>query len=369
MRTRGAIRVGMIVTSLTLAGGAPEARGQGWSVDVSAGQTVFDAVAANVGTQNLMAGLRYDARRGGWVYGAGAVPLRSQDPFWGAFGTGGRVTLVGSASGRASFGLDVGGHGFLFRDAVSELGGTGGTIEAMPVVSVRAGAARVDARAGWRGHALSYSNAVQYRGAVEAATRVTYGRTLQVAADTRWIRTPEGSFPFAGGALTYAGTPVQMWAYAGRWLGSQLDDVAWGTGSAYVVNPRLSLWAQVRQEAPDPLYWNTVRRTWSTGLTTRFGRSPAAVLAPAPVSPGHVTIRLPVGAAPTSELWIAGTFNAWQPERMHREGGDWVFRTMIRRGSHRYAFRTGDGTWFVPASVAGRRDDGMGGHVAILVVE
>jgi hypothetical protein len=35
---------------------------------------------------------------------------------------------------------------------------------------------------------------------------------------------------------------------------------------------------------------------------------------------------------------------------------------------YHYAFRSHTGQWFVPASVAGRRDDGFGGHIAILVV-
>jgi hypothetical protein len=35
---------------------------------------------------------------------------------------------------------------------------------------------------------------------------------------------------------------------------------------------------------------------------------------------------------------------------------------------YHYAFRTG-ARWFVPEGTAGRRDDDMGGHVAVLVVE
>jgi hypothetical protein len=35
---------------------------------------------------------------------------------------------------------------------------------------------------------------------------------------------------------------------------------------------------------------------------------------------------------------------------------------------YQYAFRSTSGEWFVPASIAGRRDDGMGGHEAVLVV-
>ena len=38
------------------------------------------------------------------------------------------------------------------------------------------------------------------------------------------------------------------------------------------------------------------------------------------------------------------------------------------RGRYHYAFVAEDGTWFVPESVPGRQDDGMGGHVAVLVV-
>jgi hypothetical protein len=37
-------------------------------------------------------------------------------------------------------------------------------------------------------------------------------------------------------------------------------------------------------------------------------------------------------------------------------------------GVYHYAFVAEDGTWFVPESVPGRQDDGMGGHVAVLVV-
>ncbi|HEY8485417.1 MAG TPA: hypothetical protein VIL13_12465 [Longimicrobiales bacterium] len=40
----------------------------------------------------------------------------------------------------------------------------------------------------------------------------------------------------------------------------------------------------------------------------------------------------------------------------------------VAPGVYHYAFVTADGKWFVPESVPGRKDDGMGGHVAVLVV-
>ena len=53
---------------------------------------------------------------------------------------------------------------------------------------------------------------------------------------------------------------------------------------------------------------------------------------------------------------------------MRREGDQWVIRIPLAAGVYNYAFRGSDGQWFVPASVPGRRDDGFGGHVAVLVV-
>lgn len=129
-----------------------------------------------------------------------------------------------------------------------------------------------------------------------------------------------------------------------------------------------TLWASVRHEPPDPLYWNAVRRTWSIGFTRRLGR-PAAVLLAAPrEEAGAVVIRVPVADAPGETLSIAGDFNQWQPAPMQREGRDWIIRLPLAKGVYNYAFRSAKGTWFVPASIAGRRDDGMGGQVAVLVI-
>jgi 1,4-alpha-glucan branching enzyme len=79
-------------------------------------------------------------------------------------------------------------------------------------------------------------------------------------------------------------------------------------------------------------------------------------------------IAIPVSAAPGAGVSIAGDFTGWQLAPMEREGSMWVVRLPIEPGVYRYAFRSDDGRWFVPESVASRRDDGMGGHVAVLVV-
>lgn len=349
--------------------GAPEgASAQGWSVDLSAGRTVYDPLSVNVGTNNLAGSIRYDTRRDGWVYGAAAAPLGDQAPFWGASGAGGRFMLPGSETRRATVGVELGAHGFLFRDAVVEQTGNGGTLDAIPFARLSAGAAHVELRGGWRGHALSFGGETQRRGVLETGGRFTYDAPLRLEADARWVRTSEGTYPFMGASVLYGGAAAYVWGQAGKWVSDELDDEAWGVGLGLALGGRATLWATLRQEAPDPLYWNAARRSWSVGVTRRLGRAPATLL-PAPRSEdGGVIIRLPVSDAPAGQLSIAGSFNGWTPVPMQREGGEWLIRLPLAAGVYQFAFRSTDGDWFVPASVAGRRDDGMGGHVAVLVV-
>ena len=56
------------------------------------------------------------------------------------------------------------------------------------------------------------------------------------------------------------------------------------------------------------------------------------------------------------------------PVPMQREGRDWTIRLPLAKGAYHYAFQSARGAWFVPASIPGRRDDGMGGQVAVLLV-
>jgi hypothetical protein len=151
-------------------------------------------------------------------------------------------------------------------------------------------------------------------------------------------------------------------------MDSALDDVTWNAATGYQMTPRINVWASVRQEARDPLYWNPSRRIWNVGLTTRLGRSGVLRHTIPTASPGRLEIRVPVSDAPTSRLWIAGSFNEWQPTPMRREGDSWVIQIRLAAGVYQFAFRTDSGTWFVPPSLPGRRSDGFGGHVAVLVV-
>ena len=344
------------------------ANGQGWSAEVSAGRLVYDPVLANVGTSNLMGSLRYDTRRETWVYGAAALPAGDAGNLWGAAGAGGRVTLPASQTGRASIGADVGAHGYSFRDRLVDLTGSGFTLDAMPFARLTSGAGFVEARGGWRGQTLSFAGFRDSRGVFETGARAGYGSTVRVEGDAHWVHATEGTYPFVGATVAYDASPVTVWGHVGKWLATDLDERVWALGTGVSIGARTTVWGSVRQEAPDPLYWNPSRRTWSVGLTQRLGRLPAP-LVPVSASPaGTVIVRLPAGDAPAGAISIAGDFNNWQPAPMQREGGNWIIRLPLMPGVYHYTFRSATGEWFVPASTSGRRDDGFGGFVAVLVV-
>ena len=111
------------------------------------------------------------------------------------------------------------------------------------------------------------------------------------------------------------------------------------------------------------------RRAWSSGLRLTLSEPPAAAEpVPAEYGDGRATISIPTGDA-EGEPRIAGDFTDWEPRSMTRVGDEWRFTVALEPGVYEYAFVAPDGSWFVPESVPGRKDDGMGGEVAQLVVE
>jgi hypothetical protein len=365
MKRAGAAAAVVVLVMLSVVNAA---HGQGWSADLSAGRLVYDPFAVSIGTNNVTASLRYDTRRDGWVYGAGAVPAGSEGPFWLAGGAGGRVMPAAARTRRVGVGADLGAHGFSFRDRVTNEGGAGGTLDALPFLHVAVGTGFVEPRVGWRGHTLSFAGAREHRGVFESGVRGGYGAALRAEGDARWVYADQAVYPFVGGTVAYDGSRIGVWGHAGKWLAAGLDEHVWAVGSAVTLGVRTTLWGTVRQEARDPLYWNPSRRTWSIGLTQRLGRIPAGPVPVARSGAGIVVVRLPVGDAPSGTVSIAGDFNNWQAVPMQREAADWVARLPLAPGVYNYTFRSAGGEWFVPVSTPGRRDDGFGGYLAVLVV-
>jgi hypothetical protein len=92
-------------------------------------------------------------------------------------------------------------------------------------------------------------------------------------------------------------------------------------------------------------------------------------VAPAAVhESGRATIRLPVKNAPGAPL-VAGDFTNWKPQPMQRSGDAWIFNVTLQPGVYNYSFVDAQGEWFVPEQHPGRKKDGMGGIVAVLVVK
>ena len=359
---------GTLVLSLTTAGYTTRMYAQGWSAEASAGRLVYDPASSTVATNHAVAGLRYDTRRDTWVYGDVATPFGDGGTFWGAIGTGGRLIVPASQARPVTVGADVGVHGFIFRDRIVDDGGSGGALEGLPFVRVSGGTAFIEGRAGWRGQTLSFTGIRESRGVFETGARAGYGTTLRVEGDVRWIRATEGTYPSIGATVFYEKDRFGLWGRVGKWLADDLTNNVWAAGAGVNVSERTTLWGRVHQEAPDPLYWNPSRRTWSVGLTQRLGRIPVP-LVPTPRSQaGTVIIRLSAADAPAGSVAIGGDFNNWQPAPMQREGSEWIVRLALAPGVYHYAFRSEKADWFVPPSTAGRRGDGMGGYHAVLVV-
>jgi hypothetical protein len=137
------------------------------------------------------------------------------------------------------------------------------------------------------------------------------------------------------------------------------------------VGEGFNLEASLQQDANDPLYWNSPRRLWSLGVSRALGgraRTPVPVVpVVADASGGTVTLRIPLDEAEEAPT-VAGDFNQWQPMRMTRAGEHWVATVAAAPGVYHYAFQRADGSWFVPASIPDRVDDGFGGESAVLIV-
>jgi hypothetical protein len=351
-------------------GSAASVHAQGWTADMYAGGTRYGALVDRVSATNLIGNIRYQSLHGalGWL--SVAAPLDGNAALWTAAGAQHRLRT--SRLRRTGLGIDLGASAYGFRGARDAGTGGGASLFALPVATLAAGTAVFELRAGRQQHVHQYPDTNGARGLWEAGARLgivdgAHGASL----DARWLRAPEAAYPHVGVQLASAAGPARVWASAGKWLADGLDDATWSVGASVAIGGTADVWLSVRRDATDPLYLTAARHSWNLGISRRIGSPasplPAPALAPV-IETGHVRFRLPVSAARGGAPSIAGEFSEWKPVAMRREGGHWVLDLPLRSGVYRFSFVSEAGDWFVPEQYPGRFDDGMGGHMAVLVV-
>lgn len=383
-RTAVARRVMMPVVVAALAGAHPlGAHAQAWHVEARAGLLDFGAGAESLPRSTTIGiGLGY-ARPHSWLQLTTGIPFSGEDPLWAAADAGGRIAWsLGGLTG----GVDLAGQGFVQRYSRT-LDQPGGVLtppsviegtahgfgiagQVMPVVAYEHRRFSAQARGGVaRYHStLGEQDATRRVGVGEVRLGMRPTASLQLMLDGRQYRADERGYTFAGVTALVAGRRASAWGSVGQWLDPSDVPVSWSAGAAFALAGRLELIAGARRDAIDPLYGSLPRRSYSVGMRLGLGASgPAPRPVPAAYVGGRATIALPAGEV-EGEPRVAGDFNNWRPASMTRRGDAWTYTVALQPGVYEYAFVTNDGTWFVPASTPGRRDDGMGGHVALLVV-
>lgn len=367
------------------------AHSQQWNLDLSGG-VLRSALDQGTGTQSLAIGLRYDDVATGLRISAG-LPTEQTEPLWAAAGGWRRFALRHRAF---LGGVDLAGNALVTRGRAQQrdvipgpLGPTrsptgsgtnahGSALagQVMPVIGYEGVNFDIHARAGVSTYRAEFGGTSLTRTVRAADLQLTYAPTAAVAimpVARYFVHDADPGMMYVGAAAVVAQGPVSVWGSAGRFVDGVADDVdpaAYAAGLMLRLQQRLSVQASVRRDGFDPLYMTPPQTAWSMGASLLIGGRAGPPPAPVPASydDGRATITLPVSDAATAPS-IAGDFNGWTPQPMQRAGDDWTYAVAVAPGVYNYAYVSADGTWFVPESVPGRRDDGMGGHVAVLVVE
>jgi hypothetical protein len=335
-------------------------------------------------------GLDYEAAGSAFRLAAG-VPTSSVESLWAGASAWKRVA---ARSRGFVAGLDLAGNAFFTRDRsvqpaaapppiipgpfspplehVADRYGHALAGQLLPVVGYEHPRVQVHARAGVSRYTARFGDVSTDRTVRLADVQASLMPTTALAV-MPVVRHFE---PDGADAATYAGASVVMgrasanaWASVGRWLGSGDFDVPWAVGASARVHRRATLQASARRDTFDPLYVQPPQTSWNIGVSIQVGGplGPPAPPVPAVYADGRATIELPLSDAGDQPA-IAGDFNGWKPAPMQRSDDAWTYTVALEPGVYNYAFVRSDGTWFVPESVPGRREDGMGGHVAVLVV-
>jgi len=366
---------------------------QGWHADVQVGKLRSTLDPTVEATQSLGAGLGYDDSLTAFRLSAGGN-TQGASSNWGAVALSKRLA---AHSGAVSTGMDLAGNGFVVQNRTpgaikpgglftpptitpsSTTSGNAVAISALPLIGFGRDKVQFLAHGG-----VSYYNASiagQQRdrtvGLADAQLTIQENPNFSLIPVVRAFKAQNESGSTFGGISALASQDrVSFWASVGQWFASpdsaSSSKVAWQLGGSLRLSDRAAVNASARHDAFDPLYLNPPQTSWSIGLSIALGPVTHRVAAPIPAAyhSGRATIKLPASAAANQPaLSIAGDFNNWTPAPMQREGDSWIYTIAIAPGVYNYAFVASNGDFFVPTNVPGRKDDGMGGQVAVLVVQ
>lgn len=368
-----------ILLAVATSSGSPSLAAQGWSLDLYGGRTAYDLATSTLGENGAILGVRYQEPESHWLYVTSGIPFGSNESPWGAAGLGTRWV---AGAGPLDLGADLGVQGYLYRDpTLAQIGG-GSVLEARPLLGIGGRALRVEVRSGWVQYQSSTASSSFTRGVHDSDLNLhlAVGPWARLTGTVRHVRTEEDEYSFGGGRLTVGSRRLGAWGSIGGWTSNLLPTAEWGVGAYLGADDgaRTRLVLSVRQETTDPIYWNSPRVRWSVGISHSFGSDRRSVRSSPPsthprpslppeISEGRATIRLPATGDGNSPS-IAGDFTNWEPAPMTEEDGQWTASFQLEPGVYRYAFHSPSGEWYVPEGTAGRRPDGFGGYVAVLVV-
>lgn len=373
---------------LVLLASAAPAHAQQWRADAMAGRirSALDPQATSTPSIVLSGG--YDDALTLFRV-SGGVPTQSDEPLWGAV-TGAR-RLVAPAGG-FRFGVDLSGNAFVLHDRVERtqtlpgrgpfdppqvvpgesLSGTAFAAQALPLLGFESAKFNIYGRAGLSYYTADFGGSSGDRTVRLADVQATFAPAPNFALVpvVRGYQDTAATYTYGGVTAIVAQGPVSVWGTVGTWLDVDNTETPWAAGATLRLNKNIALNASARRDAFDPLYRTPPQSSWNVGVSLQTGGSPLrGAPVPARYEGGRATVQLPAARAKTSQPHIAGDFNNWKPVPMQRSGKDWTYTVAVAPGVYNYAFVDDDGKWFVPADHPGRKDDGFGGHVAVLVVQ
>lgn len=289
------------------------------------------------------------------------------------------------------FGVDVAGNALVLHDrevrtreipgggifnpgrteTLPSLSGTAFAAQVLPVIGVETTRLQAHARAGVSHYRSGFGDQDLERTVRMGDAQLTLApsNSFLVMPAVRHYRADEGNYTYAGVSALAGNNIVNGWATVGQWLSADNAGTPWAAGATLRLHERAAINASVRHDAVDPLYLTPAQTAWNVGVSILLaGKRLIAAPVPARYEGGRATIRVRDKLS-AARLSIAGDFNDWKPAPMQRTGKEWTYTTALKPGVYNYAFVDESGEWFVPQKHPGRKDDGMGGHVAVLVVE